>query len=66
MDLAPERNDYDEQPVPVEYPLTEKGRDLGGVLEAIAGWAAVWRPQIRQRRLLLGTVEVSEKCLLCT
>jgi DNA-binding HxlR family transcriptional regulator len=37
-----ERRVYDERPVRVQYALTEKGRDLRGVLEAIACWADRW------------------------
>ena len=29
-------------PVRVEYSLTEKGRALGGVIEAVSGWADQW------------------------
>lgn len=29
-------------PVRVEYRLTEKGRDLGDVVRAVAGWAESW------------------------
>ena len=31
-----------ETPFPVEYHLTEKGRGLGAVTEAIFGWASEW------------------------
>jgi DNA-binding HxlR family transcriptional regulator len=31
-----------EKPVRVEYLLTEKGRALGAVVEAVAGWAEIW------------------------
>lgn len=31
-------------PVRVEYTLTEKGRDLGEVVRAVAAWATVWSP----------------------
>ena len=37
-----ERTVYSETPVRIEYRLTEKGRDLGGVLDAISDWAAKW------------------------
>ena len=37
-----ERTVHDERPVRIEYALTEKGRDLRGVLEAIVGWANRW------------------------
>ncbi len=29
-------------PVRIEYQLTEKGRDLSGVAEAVTGWATRW------------------------
>jgi len=31
-----------EKPVRVEYLLTEKGRALGAVIEAVSGWAELW------------------------
>ena len=31
-----------ETPVRVEYSLTEKGRALGSVIEAVSGWAGEW------------------------
>jgi DNA-binding HxlR family transcriptional regulator len=31
-------------PVRVEYHLTEKGLDLGGVVRAVATWAETWAP----------------------
>src|SRR5574341_2104584 len=34
-----------ETPVRVEYHLTEKGRSLSSVIEAVAGWADAWLPQ---------------------
>ena len=37
-----DRRVYDERPVRVEYVLTDKGRDLRGVLEAIDRWADRW------------------------
>ena len=37
-----ERRIHDERPVRVEYLLTDKGRDLRGVLEAIVMWADRW------------------------
>ena len=37
-----ERRVYDQRPVRIEYVLTEKGRDLREVLEAIARWADRW------------------------
>ena len=37
-----ERRVYDERPVRVQYVLSEKGRDLREVLEAIARWADRW------------------------
>ena len=32
-------------PVLVEYHLTEKGRSLGSVIEAVSGWAEQWADQ---------------------
>ena len=37
-----ERRVYDQRPVRIEYVLTEKGRDLREVLEAISRWADRW------------------------
>jgi len=37
-----ERCVYPETPVRIEYRLTEKGRALGGVVEAVSAWAAAW------------------------
>lgn len=31
-----------ETPVRIEYQLTEKGRDLSGIVEAVTGWATRW------------------------
>jgi len=31
-----------ETPVRIEYRLTEKGRSLGSVIEAVSGWAGEW------------------------
>lgn len=33
---------YPETPVRIEYQLTEKGQDLGLVVEAISDWSARW------------------------
>ena len=33
---------YPEHPVRIEYRLTEKGEDLGTVMDAIASWAHRW------------------------
>ncbi len=33
---------YAEHPVRIEYGLTEKGQDLGAVMDAIAAWAHRW------------------------
>jgi DNA-binding HxlR family transcriptional regulator len=33
---------YAEHPVRIEYRLTEKGQDLGEVMDAIAAWAHRW------------------------
>lgn len=38
------RTVYPETPVRVEYGLTERGRALDGVVEAISAWAAEWLP----------------------
>jgi len=35
-----------EKPVRVEYLLTQKGRALGGVVEAVSGWAEVWVTEV--------------------
>ena len=37
-----ERRVYNERPVRVEYRLTEKGRELSQVLDAIIRWADRW------------------------
>lgn len=37
-----ERTEHDETPPRVEYALTEKGRDLEGILAAYADWADRW------------------------
>lgn len=36
------RNVIPETPVRIEYRLTEKGRDLDAVMEAISDWSARW------------------------
>ena len=36
------RSVYPETPVRIEYHLTEKGRDLDAVLDAISGWSQRW------------------------
>ena len=36
------RTVYPEHPVRIEYLLTEKGADLGAVMDAIAAWAHRW------------------------
>ena len=36
------REVFPETPVRIEYHLTEKGRDLGDVMEAVGGWAHRW------------------------
>lgn len=36
------RTVYSETPVRIEYRLTEKGQDLGHVLDAISEWAVKW------------------------
>ena len=36
------RTVYPEHPVRIEYRLTEKGQDLGAVMDAIAAWAHRW------------------------
>ena len=35
-----------EKPVRVEYLLTDKGRALGAVVEAVSGWAEVWAVEV--------------------
>lgn len=37
-----ERRVFPLTPVRIEYHLTDKGRALGGVVEAISGWAGDW------------------------
>ena len=37
-----QRHVYDQRPVLVEYDLTEKGRDMRGVFEAIQAWSDRW------------------------
>lgn len=37
-----ERRVFPSTPVRIEYHLTDKGRSLGGVVEAISGWAGDW------------------------
>jgi DNA-binding HxlR family transcriptional regulator len=37
-----ERTVIPETPVRIDYHLTEKGRALGGVMDAIADWAHTW------------------------
>lgn len=36
------RSVHAETPVRIEYHLTEKGRDLGGVTDAVQRWASTW------------------------
>ncbi len=36
------RTVYPETPVRIEYRLSEKGRSLAPVIEAISGWADAW------------------------
>jgi DNA-binding HxlR family transcriptional regulator len=36
------RTVYPEVPVRIEYSLTEKGRELDGIVTAISGWADRW------------------------
>jgi DNA-binding HxlR family transcriptional regulator len=36
-----------ETPVRIEYHLTEKGRDLSSVIEAVSGWAEEWLAETR-------------------
>jgi DNA-binding HxlR family transcriptional regulator len=38
------RTVFPDTPVRIEYRLTEKGRDLGPAVEAIAHWAETWLP----------------------
>ena len=37
-----ERCVYPQTPVRIEYHLTEKGRSLGSVFEAVGAWASAW------------------------
>jgi DNA-binding HxlR family transcriptional regulator len=39
-----ERRVYPDTPVRIEYALTDKGRELDGVVEAIQHWANRWTP----------------------
>jgi DNA-binding HxlR family transcriptional regulator len=41
-----ERHIYPETPVRIEYMLTEKGRDLEGVVREVSRWAEYWLPPI--------------------
>ncbi len=36
------RSVFPETPVRIEYHLTEKGRDLGAVMDAVSDWAHQW------------------------
>jgi DNA-binding HxlR family transcriptional regulator len=36
-----------EKPVRVEYLLTQKGRALGAVIEAVSGWAETWAIELQ-------------------
>ncbi|MGB3305269.1 MAG: helix-turn-helix domain-containing protein [Thermomicrobiales bacterium] len=36
------RTVHPDTPVRIEYQLTEKGRDLSGVTDAVSGWATRW------------------------
>jgi DNA-binding HxlR family transcriptional regulator len=36
------RRVYPDKPVRIEYELTDKGRALGGVMDAIGAWAEEW------------------------
>lgn len=53
---------HPETPVRIEYQLTDKGRDLSGVAEAVTGWATRWltpdevRPLERQAQRVLTRV----------
>lgn len=38
------RTVYPEVPVRIEYELTEKGRELEGIVAIISAWADKWRP----------------------
>lgn len=46
-----ERRVYPETPVRIEYALTEKGRELQDVVEAIQRWADCWEPAPSPRSL---------------
>ncbi|GGL10138.1 transcriptional regulator [Sphaerisporangium melleum] len=41
-----ERRIYPETPVRIEYVLTEKGRDLEGVVREVSRWAEHWLPPV--------------------
>ncbi len=41
---------YPETPVRIEYRLTDKGRALGGVVDAISAWANDWAPTPSSRQ----------------
>jgi DNA-binding HxlR family transcriptional regulator len=45
-----ERRVYPDTPVRIEYILTEKGRELEQVVEAIQRWADCWQPAQRAAR----------------
>ncbi len=44
------RQVLEERPVRVEYTLTEQGKSLAGVVDAIASWADEWFPAGEQVR----------------
>ncbi len=43
------RTVYPEVPVRVEYDLTDKGRDLGPVMDSIQQWANKWYPDLAEK-----------------
>jgi DNA-binding HxlR family transcriptional regulator len=52
------RTVHPEMPVRVEYRLTEKGRDLSGVAEAVTDWASRWL--VRDNEVAVDEVVVRE------
>jgi DNA-binding HxlR family transcriptional regulator len=57
------RNVYPETPVRIEYCLTEKGRDLGRVMDAIGDWAHKWLAPKLEAEPLEVTVESGARTL---
>src|SRR3954447_23359045 len=44
-----ERTVYPEIPVRIEYRLTEKGRDLDEVMQAIGDWSGRWMDEVHEQ-----------------